>query len=42
LERAVVAKVRGAWERPGGSLERLRRELRISARDARALRDLLD
>jgi len=41
IQRDVLAKARGAWESAGGSLERLRRELRISERDARALRDLL-
>ena len=41
VEREVIAKGRGAWERAGGSIDRLRRELRISERDARALRELL-
>ena len=41
IQRDVTAKARAVWERSGGSVERLRRELRISQRDARALRDLL-
>lgn len=41
LEREVLSQARPAWERSGGSLARLRRELRVSEADARALRDLL-
>jgi len=41
LQRDIIGRARDAWERSAGSLERLRRELRISDREARALRDLL-
>ena len=41
LRRDVLSRARPAWERSGGSLARLRRELRVSEADARALRDLL-
>jgi len=42
LEREVLSRARPAWERSGGALARLRRELRLSDADARTLRDLLN
>ena len=42
LEREVLDRARPAWQRAGGSPQRLQRELRISASQARALRDLLE
>jgi hypothetical protein len=42
LEREVLSRARPAWERSGGALARLRRELRLSDADARALRELLN
>jgi len=42
LEREVLARARPAWQRAGGSAQLLQRELRVSASDARALRDLLE
>jgi hypothetical protein len=41
VQREVLSRARPAWERSRGSLARLRKELRISEADARALRDLL-
>jgi hypothetical protein len=41
LEREVLSRTRPAWERSGGSAARLRRELRLSESDARALQTLL-
>jgi len=40
-EREVLSRARPAWERSGGSPARLRRELRLSESDARALQALL-
>jgi hypothetical protein len=40
-EREVLSRARPAWERSGGSAARLRRELRLSESDARALQTLL-
>jgi hypothetical protein len=40
LERDVLSRARPAWERAGGSAARLRRELRLSDSDARALQAL--
>ena len=42
LEREVLSRARPVWKRSGGALARLRRELRVSEADARALRDLLE
>jgi hypothetical protein len=41
LERDVLARARPAWEAAGGSLPRLRRDLRLAEADARALHDLI-
>jgi len=41
LEGEVLSRARPAWERAGGSVARLRRELRVSESDARALQALL-
>ncbi len=41
LEGEVLSRARPAWERSGGSVARLRRELRLSESDARALEALL-
>ncbi len=41
LEGEVLSRARLAWERSGGSVARLRRELRLSESDARALQALL-
>jgi hypothetical protein len=41
MESEALSRARPAWERSGRSLDRLRRELRISEAEARALRDLL-
>ncbi|HYR20769.1 MAG TPA: hypothetical protein VEQ15_14835 [Myxococcales bacterium] len=41
LEGEVLSRARPAWERSGGSVARLRRELRVSESDARALQALL-
>jgi hypothetical protein len=40
-EREVLSRARPAWERSGSSPARLRRELRLSERDARELQALL-
>jgi len=40
-EREVLSRARPAWERSAGSAARLRRELRLSESDARALQALL-
>jgi hypothetical protein len=41
LEGEVLSRAGPAWERSGGSVARLRRELRVSESDARALQALL-